>query len=191
MADGWPSTPPAREAIQRRCLPCHGKWLPKHVTDRIPLDAWGDMLSWTRPLSRFSRHRVFNLTRPEKSLVLLAPLSRQAGGYAEGEPQQKQIREDRGRPPKPIVHPLIFHDCRDPDYRKILAHIQAAKAKLDQIKRFDMPGFRPPPEYVREMKRYGALPAAFDLAKEPIDVYTTDRAYWRSLWHRPTQTAGP
>ncbi len=191
MADGWPSTPPAREAIQQRCMSCHGKWLPKHVTDRVPLNPWGDMLAWTRPLSRFSRHRVFNLSRPKRSLILLAPLSRQAGGYARGKPQQRRIKEDRGRPPKPVVHPLIFHDTADPDYRKILAHIQAAKAKLDQIKRFDMPGFRPPPEYVREMQRYGVLPAAFDLANDPIDVYTTDRAYWRSLWHRPIQAGHP
>jgi len=185
MADGWPSTPPAREAIQRRCLPCHGKWLPKHVTDRIPLDSWGDMLSWTRPLSRFSRHRIFNLTRPAKSLALLAPLSVKAGGYARGRAEPREIREDRSRRPKPITHPVIFADTDDADYGKILAHIQAAKAKLTEIKRFDMPGFRPRLEYVREMKRYGVLPAGFDPATDPIDAYATDQAYWRSMWHRP------
>jgi inorganic pyrophosphatase len=36
------------------------------------------------------------------------------------------------------------------------------------------------------MKQYGILPATFDRAKDPIDVYQTDRAYWRSLWY-----AGP
>ena len=36
--------------------------------------------------------------------------------------------------------------------------IQAAKTELDILKRFDMPGFRPGPEYLREMKRYGILP---------------------------------
>ena len=149
------------------------------------------MLSWTRPLSRFSRHRIFNLTRPEKSLVLLAPLSGKAGGYARGRSKQREIREDRSRPPKPIIHPVIFGDTADPDYGKILAHIQAAKAKLDEIKRFDMPGFRPRPEYVREMKRYGVLPAEFDLATDPIDPYATDQAYWRSMWHHPTTPEAP
>jgi hypothetical protein len=31
-----------------------------------------------------------------------------------------------------------------------------------EVKRFDMPGFHPRPEYVREMKRYGVLPPTFD-----------------------------
>jgi hypothetical protein len=35
------------------------------------------------------------------------------------------------------------------------------------------------------MKRYGILSADFDLAMDAIDVYATDRAYWRSLWHQP------
>jgi hypothetical protein len=45
-----------------------------------------------------------------------------------------------------------------------------------------MPGFRPNEQYVREMKRYGILPAAFDNLADRIDVYQTDEAYWRSLW---------
>jgi len=35
------------------------------------------------------------------------------------------------------------------------------------------------------MIRYGILPEAFDLDTDPIDVYETDRHYWRSLWHTP------
>ena len=50
--------------------------LPRFVTDRVAVDNHGDMESWQRPLSRYSRHRIFNLTRPEKSLALLAPLAR-------------------------------------------------------------------------------------------------------------------
>jgi len=188
MADAWPSTPPASDAVERRCGACHArKLLPRHVTAQIALDH-GDMLSWTRPLSRFSRHRVFNLSRPEKSLMLLAPLSRAAGGYAEGEPQPRQIREDRRRPPKPIVHPAIFAATSDADYQKILAHIVAARQKLDEIKRFDMPGFRPSKHYIRELRRYGVLPA--NLAHDaPIDPYEADEAYWQSLWHRPAPSA--
>jgi hypothetical protein len=41
-----------------------------------------------------------------------------------------------------------------------------------------MPGFRPRPQYVREMIRYGVLPASFDPAADPIDVYAVDRQYW-------------
>ena len=50
-----------------------------------------------------------------------------------------------------------------------------------------MPGFKPRPEYVRELKRYGLLPPSFDLAKSPFDVYEAERRYWRSLWYRPEQ----
>jgi hypothetical protein len=41
----------------------------------------------------------------------------------------------------------------------------------------------PEPEYIREMKRYGVLPATYQ-SGDPIDVYDTDRRYWQSLWHR-------
>lgn len=43
---------------------------------------------------------------------------------------------------------------------------------------------RPNPQYVREMKRYGILPADLDETGTPIDVYATDEAYFRSFWHR-------
>ena len=67
---------------------------------------------------------------------------------------------------------------------KILAHLRAAGQRLDVIGRFDMPGFKPSEQYVREMKRYGVLPGS-DSLKDPIDVYATDRKYWQSLWWRP------
>ena len=35
------------------------------------------------------------------------------------------------------------------------------------------------------MKRFGILPESFDLARDPIDLYETDEAYWRSLWYQP------
>ena len=73
-------------------------------------------------------------------------------------------------------------DC--PDYRRILALCREGKERLDQIKRFDMPGFRPRPSYVREMKKYEILPKDLP-ANAQIDVYATDRAYWRSLWWQP------
>lgn len=161
MADAWPSTSPAREAVERRCGACHAGTMPRFVTDQV--GPWGDMESWERPLSRFSRHHIFNLTRPEKSLVLLSPLARTAGGYAEGAPASaKRLTDAHVIPPPVVTHPVIFTSKDDPDFQKILAHVQAADARLNEIKRFDMPGFRPRPEYVREMKHFGVLPASFD-----------------------------
>ena len=186
MADGWPSTRPAAEAVERRCGACHpASQFPQHVTARTRIDPWGDMLSWQRPLSRYSRHRIYNLSRPEESLVLRAPLARDAGGDAEDAPPAaddlRPVAEDRSRPPQPVTHPIIFRDTSDPDYRAILAHIVAAGEKLDEIKRFDMPGFVPNEHYIREMQRYGVLPDSFDASRDPYDVYAIDEAYWQHL----------
>jgi hypothetical protein len=186
MDTKWPSTKPAKEAITRRCGACHGKEMPKHVTDVNVPRRHGDMLSWTRPMSRFSKHYIFNLTHPDKSLVLLTPLARMAGGYAKGEPKIALVKTNHRVRIKPIVHPVIFKNTTDPDYQKILVHITAAKNRLNTIKRFDMPGFKPIKHYVREMKRFGILSPTFDLAKDPIDVYKTDKAYWKSMHHKPT-----
>jgi hypothetical protein len=127
------------------------------------------------PRLRRSRHIVFNLSRPEKSLVLLAPLSRAAGGY-----QLCRLPSAPASGGKPV-----FADKADADYRALLAMCEAGRRRLDQIKRFDMPGFRPRPEYVREMKRFGLLPASLDAAKEPIDGYALDRRYWELFGWKP------
>ncbi len=42
----------------------------------------------------------------------------------------------------------------------------------------------PSANYIREMKNYGVLPGDFDIATDPIDVYATDEAYWRTFWYR-------
>jgi mono/diheme cytochrome c family protein len=184
MANDWPTTAPALDAMQRRCASCHGNRMPRFVTDQIALDGYGDLEGWQRPTTRYSRHTIFNLTHPEQSVALMATLSREAGGYAVGPPgEPKPVPGDHAKAPKPVTHPVIFADTQDPDYVKILAHLRAAAARLDEIKRFDMPGFKPRAEYVREMKRFGVLPASFDLAKEPINVYEIDRQYWRLFWH--------
>ncbi|MCX6872828.1 MAG: hypothetical protein NTW21_03325 [Verrucomicrobia bacterium] len=187
MADAWPSTAPAKDAVERRCAACHGKMLPRFVTDQIPVDEYGDFEGWQRPTSRFSRHTIFNLTQAEKSVVLMSPLAMTAGGYAQGKPEQVTVKEDRAHAPKALGHPVIFESANDPDYQKILAHVRAAGQRLDEIKRFDMPGFKPNGQYVREMKRYGLLPTGFDLVKDPINGYVMDRNYWQSLWWNPEQ----
>ena len=122
------------------------------------------------PRTRFSRHLLYNLSRPEKSLLVLAPLAKKAGG--EG------LCAGAGQ-----TSTVIFADTADPDYRILLESIIAAKQALDGMKRFDMPGFHPGPDYRREMVRYGILPPALDTGT-PLDVYATDQAYWQSLWHR-------
>jgi hypothetical protein len=189
MADSWPTTKPAADAVNRRCAACHlGGTLPRFVTDISVKsgDGHGDLEGWCRPVFRSSRHHVFNLTEPAQSLMLKAPLAKSAGGYAEGPAgDPKPVAIDLAHAPKPFKHPILFENTNDADYQAVLAHIQAAKARLDEIKRFDMPGFTPCEQYVREMKRYKLLPESFDLAKDLINVYEMDKKYFDSFIYRP------
>ncbi len=167
-------------AIQQRCGSCHqateppyrnpkkgainfqfGKRLPPQPLLTDPYD-----IILIRHLAYFQlgeapHHQALcNLDRPEKSLLLRAPLGKQAGGL--------------GLCGKPI-----FDDPSDPDYREILAAIQDASARLAKEKRFDMPGFRPNRFYIREMQHFGILPK--DLSGDtPVDTYAVDRAYWEA-----------
>lgn len=170
------------EALQRRCGSCHkdDKPLPLSPSHKVGPGGWGTAFSGTPPWEpltandtrrRWTRHLLYNLSRPELSLLLQAPLAKSAGGS-----------ESCGSP--------VFAGTDDPDYQIVLRAIQETRRKLEQIKRFDMPGFRPRQEYIREMQRHGILPA--DITRDtPIDVYATDRAYWESLWHRATPGSEP
>jgi len=60
----------------------------------------------------------------------------------------------------------------------------AGKTRLDEMKRFDMPDFKPRIDWVREMRRYGVLASTVQ-PNDRIDVYATERKYWQSLWYQP------
>jgi hypothetical protein len=106
-----------------------------------------------------------NLDRPEKSIILRAPLSEAAGGLG-------------------LCSEPLFTSTADPVYEKVLAAIRDAARRLQEGKRFDMPGFRPNKYYIREMQRFGFLPKELK-PTDPIDYYAADRRYWRSFWYRP------
>ena len=152
----------------RRCGKCHNNdgmrlptnchgGTPSHLGRVIPPGA-----------GRFATPLLFNESRPAKSKALLAPLAKEAGGY--------------GICPGPV-----FKDKSDPDYQRMLKTLDAANKYLQTTKLYHMPGFKPNKHYVREMKRYRVLPATFDVETDPIDVFETDHAYWRTMWHRPAQ----
>jgi hypothetical protein len=140
------------EVFTNRCARCHGKGPPGQ------------------------QELLYDLTNPGQSLVLMAPLVKEAGGL--GLCKTSFDNEDT-RPAE------VFTSKSDADYQKALAEIARAGEQLDQQKRFDMPGFRPSTHYVREMIRFGILPETFHAETDPLDVYETDRRYWRSLWHTP------
>ena len=169
----WPTTQAGAEVLERRCGTCHQKEnvLPKSLADERSISFWRFDLN--QPGLRYSRHIVFNLTRPERSLLLLAPLAECSGGL-------QLCRNDCGEPA------ALFANQDDPDYRTLLAMVTAGKERLEQIKRFDMPDFQPRPEYLREMRHYGILPTE-SAGELRMNAYLLDRQYWESLWYRPLE----
>ena len=167
----WPTTQAGAEVMDRRCVSCHTEHavLPRAMSDEREVSFWSFDIN--DPRMPLSRHIVFNLTRPENSLLLLAALAEEAGGLSlcqnpEGEPAPTFTSRD------------------DPDYQVLLAMIEAGRDNLQQVKRFDMPDYQPPMPYIREMRRYGILPEDFPDDK-PVDFYALDQDYWRSFWYEP------
>ena len=169
----WPATKTAGQVLAQRCASCHkepGRLLPTSLSDERGVSFWQPSMTDVR--LNTSRHIVFNLTRPEKSMLLLAPLAESAGGWG------------TCRDPKTKLPVTVFASTADPDYQKLLAHCVAGKTRLDEMKRFDMPDFKPRVDWVREMRRYGVLASTVQ-PNDRIDVYATERKYWQSLWYQP------
>lgn len=174
--DEWPETRAASETIRSRCVACHEtpiRRLPLTLADERGVSFWQPSMDDPRLLT--SRHIVFNLTRPDQSLMLLAPLAREAGGWG----------LCRG---SAAGDSAVFASASDPGYVAIHGMIAAGKRFLDGNRRFDMAGFVPRPAWFREMKRYGMLPECAK-PEEVLDVYAVEQEYWRSLWHQPSGVA--
>jgi len=173
--------------MERRCGSCHAhepKSKPRIGTNRyfqfgrsgpalplvhtfLDLQSIRAYIGYYKPGSARMPQSLCNLTRPDKSLLLRAPLAQRSGGAG-------------------LCKPEVFATTDAADYQAILAAIRRAAARLTDEKRFDMPGFRPNDYYIYQMQRYGILPKDLK-ATDPIDVYATDEAYWRSFWYHPAR----
>ncbi len=172
--DGW--GPATARVLERRCAECHTKDLRLPASpgdDVLNVGFGGARIKHKDPRYRFSNHILYNLSRPELSLLLLAPLSPAAGGFA-----------GDGTAATKGAHSPVFASTADPDYQLLLTAMQASRAQLEQIKRFDMPGFQPNEHYLREMTFYGIL-STNRPPGQPVDYYSADRAYWNSFIYRP------
>jgi mono/diheme cytochrome c family protein len=166
--EAWPEVIAMKQVLQQTCISCHAagsdRQLPLTPSDETVAPPWEPYRDKDARL-RLSRNLVYDLTVPEESTLLLAPLSKAAGGY-----------ESCGQ--------AVFKTKNDPRYKTILAGIIRAKEYLDDVKRYDMAGFIPRPQYIREMKKYGVLPPEHD-PSTIIDVCELEQKYWRSLWYKP------
>ena len=157
-----PAEKQATAAFNRSCTKCHKNRMPGMTTYSIAGRKNKNTQFW-------DSHMAINLSFPEKSALLLAPLSREAGGW--GTCQENGVG-------------AIEHKS-DPVYLTIHSWIKEGKKCLENNKRWDMPGFKPHPYYIREMKRYGILPETFNNETDTVDVFTLERKYFESSWHYP------
>jgi len=111
------------------------------------------------PMARFSANVLVNLSRPEYSPLILGPLAKEAGGFGSCG--------------------SVFPNRHDPDYEILLRSLRQAKAAADAIPRYATHHFKPNPQYLREMKRFGVLPPEADPAGNEADGFALDRHYWR------------
>ena len=189
----------ASEVINRRCGRCHEgvRNLPKHPADWgqgtkliQPQRAWKIKQKDNKAVWRYQQHIIYNLTHPEQSIQLLAPLSKEAGGYGICRAVDSGASPSSDtQAPAPVEG--VFEGPSDPDYQILLAAIEDAKALHDSDPRWDTPGWKAPPEYVREMKRHGILPETFDRDKDPLDPHEIDQKYWRAVTGRHLPGQGP
>jgi len=178
-----------KAVLKRRCGACHeldnpaseaGRAIPfqpdfkdrrKRERDAGPVAPYERIVRENDPYLRYSANVLLDFTVPAESALLLAPLAKAAGGW-----------ERCGKP--------VFADATDPDLTALRAAIAQGKAALEAVGNFGHAGFRPNPQYLREMRRFGILPAAVDPAQEPLDVFDVDRRYWRSRIGTPKRHPG-
>jgi mono/diheme cytochrome c family protein len=162
----WKEVAAMTKVLQQNCTSCHTKeknnQLPLSASDEIGGQPW-ITLKPNDVRRKYSRQLLYDLSEPELSVLLLAPLAKSEGGY-----------ESCGS--------AILKNKKDPRYKTILAGIERTKNQLDSIKRFDMSGFVPRPQYIRELKKYGIIPSEQDVSQE-IDMYAAEQKYWQSLWY--------
>jgi hypothetical protein len=118
---------------------------------------------------------VYNVTRPEKSLLLMAPLSKAAGGLG--------LCRKTDERPVDGPHDAVFADAKDPDYVLLLEFARSVQAQYGQPRWFQA-RHRPADWYVREMKRFGVLPETFNPATDALNGYEVDARYFRLIYEQ-------
>ncbi|MFW6303591.1 MAG: hypothetical protein ACOC2L_03125, partial [Candidatus Sumerlaeota bacterium] len=155
-----------------------GTWNPRvKVPEKVMKERCGDCHKpgelhqrWRTGRNRLMDRR-FNLSHPEKSLALLAPLSKEAGGLGLCQQREaKQFSEEQAGPAK------VFTTKDDPGYQALLEAIKPGADTATRLPAYYQDGFKPNRSYIDEMQRFGVLPQDADPAK--IDLHKTDEKYY-------------
>ena len=148
------------DPLVERCGECHASQETRNGTMR-PWEGW-----------HFPRHHmewvgtIVNISNPERSFLLRAPLAKEAGGLG-------------------ICSRIVFQNKDDPTYQETLRAIERTHRQLLAGKRFDMPGFRPNSDYIREMQKYGFVKK--DLGQEELfNYFHVEREYFDSFYYNPS-----
>jgi len=162
--------------LDRHCVSCHGGEKPD-----------GDIDLTFAPSGHIIFPRSYHSLMTTKGLIA-------HGNDADGNRPPRSIGSSASRLMKTLLPAHYKVKLSEHERRMVRLWIETGAAypgtcAAMEVKAsaFHVPDFRPNKHYVREMKRFGILPAEFDPAADPIDVYATDRAYWRSFWYRPTK----
>ncbi|UDQ98907.1 hypothetical protein AAEX28_02185 [Lentisphaerota bacterium WC36G] len=148
---------------------------PSDQTDMRP-----EKINYDRWRIPFTQHAVYNLSYPEKSTILTAPLAESAGGNAVCK------RLDGNHKVTNQKH-IVFKSTDDPNYQIILKAIKDVANMLEKRKRWYMKGFKPHDAYIREMIRYGVLPDDYDVNNTTLTPFQIDQLYWESLHYKPNR----
>jgi hypothetical protein len=160
------------DVLKRRCDRCHTR----REMHRPYLTGRGRLMG-----------RWWNLSHPARSLALLAPLSKDAGGLGlcRQRAASQKTRYQGDEPPAEV-----FASADDADYLALLAAIRAAARRVPEAWHPTMEGFALPRSYIEELKRFDLLDEAFDPRRDPLNAYQADDRYFRSLHHDPGVRAG-
>lgn len=132
-----------------------------------------------------TRDSLVDLSQADQSLLIRAPLSRQAGGL--GLCRNQPARSSGAKTTAPSAESVsaeVFKDLNDPDLQVLLQGLKRLEDWHHRNPRFYEPKFVPAPAYVAMLKLYKVLPASWDPA-QPLDPYQTDELYFQSVGLKP------
>ncbi|MBO5254281.1 MAG: hypothetical protein J6B07_00480 [Opitutales bacterium] len=163
---------PMESVAKRRCYSCHENM---YKLGRLRFEQENNTWEKSVPPDFMNNPNysltLFNLTNPDNSLFLRAPLAKEDRGY-------NWCKDKQGN------EVSVFESKEDPDYKLVRAEIEKTIERQNKYKRIEMPDYQPKQYYIHWMKFFGILPKNHN-DNSKVNFYDLDEQYWRSLWWIP------